>query len=229
MVLRARIISGELTPGERLTEKQLCAYLDVSRTVVREALRQLESERLVDIVPNIGPIVRVLSPEEATNLYEIRAALEPAAAGLAALRASDDEILVLEQVLLHIRECLGSSTGEVVLMKNDFYRALITAAHNPAIGEMLENVQARISQLRRLTLSSAGRTLEMYVELEEIVAAIKAKDPALAKLKAELHVQKAAALAQESLQNAVIQSSEVGHQSSRTQNGFELSDAAFVE
>ncbi|MET0854764.1 MAG: GntR family transcriptional regulator [Microterricola sp.] len=203
LVLRARIISGDLIPGERLTEKQLCAYLDVSRTVVREALRQLESERLVDIVPNIGPIVRVLSPEEATNLYEIREALEPTAARLAALRASDDEILALEQVLLRIRECLGSSTDDVVQMKNSFYRELITAAHNPAIGEMLANVQARISQLRRLTLSSSGRTLEMYAELEEIVAAIRAKDPDLAQLKAELHVRKAAALAQKSLQSFV--------------------------
>ena len=80
--LRQSIIAGRLAPGARLVERELTAMLGVSRTVVREALRQLESEGLISIIPNKGPVVRELTLGEATDIYSIRAVLE----GLAARR-----------------------------------------------------------------------------------------------------------------------------------------------
>ena len=80
--LRQSIIAGRLNPGERLIERELISMMGVSRTVIREALRQLESEGLVAIVPNKGPIVRTLTLEEARDLYAIRAVLEGLAARL---------------------------------------------------------------------------------------------------------------------------------------------------
>src|SRR5271167_1412107 len=80
--LRQSIISGRLSPGERLVERELISMMGVSRTVIREALRQLESEGLVAIIPNKGPIVRTLTWEEAQDLYAIRAVLEGLAARL---------------------------------------------------------------------------------------------------------------------------------------------------
>jgi len=73
--LRQSIILGRLNPGERLVERELIAMMGVSRTVIREALRQLESEGLVAIIPNKGPVVRTLTLEEARELYAIRAVL----------------------------------------------------------------------------------------------------------------------------------------------------------
>src|SRR6202051_2975418 len=74
--LRPSIIPGPLAPGSRLIERELIAMMGVSRTVIREALRQLESEGLVAIVPNKGPIGRTLTVEEARDIYAIRAVLE---------------------------------------------------------------------------------------------------------------------------------------------------------
>src|SRR5689334_22743137 len=80
--LRQAIISGRLAPGARLTERELTEMMGVSRTVIREALRQLESEGLVAIIPHKGPVVRALSLDEARDLYSIRAVLEGFAARL---------------------------------------------------------------------------------------------------------------------------------------------------
>jgi DNA-binding GntR family transcriptional regulator len=74
--LRAAIVSGRLAPGARLIERELIAMMSVSRTVIREALRQLEAEGLVDVVPNRGAVVRELTLAEARDLYAIRALLE---------------------------------------------------------------------------------------------------------------------------------------------------------
>src|SRR3970040_1259795 len=78
--LRRSIIAGRLAPGARLVERQLIAMMGVSRTVIREALRQLESEGLITMIPNKGPAVRELTLQEAKDLYGIRAVLEGLAA-----------------------------------------------------------------------------------------------------------------------------------------------------
>lgn len=202
IVLRADIVRGDFQPGARLTEKHLCDRLGVSRTVVREALRQLEAERLVDILPNVGPIVRVLSVDEARALYEVREALESTAARLAALRATPEQLRLLEADLQRIREASEASFVELLEIKDHFYTTLVVASHNPAIGDMLSNVKARISQLRKLTLSTPGRMGAMTEELERIVEATRAGDAEGAQRAAAEHVRRAAALAEERLAEA---------------------------
>src|SRR5215469_13320378 len=83
--LRNAIINGQLAPGARLIERQMCELLGVSRTLVREALRQLEAEGWIRILPNRGPVVISMTPEEVRELYEVRSALE----GIAAYRAAE--------------------------------------------------------------------------------------------------------------------------------------------
>jgi DNA-binding GntR family transcriptional regulator len=97
--LRQSIISGRSAPGTRLVERELITMLGVSRTVIREALRQLETEGLVATVPNKGPIVRELSASEAKDLYSIRAVLEGLAAQLFTHNAGKIEIDKLEHAL----------------------------------------------------------------------------------------------------------------------------------
>src|SRR3954470_24779969 len=87
--MRAAILGGHFKPGERLVERSLCEQLGVSRSIVREVLRHLQAEGLVESVPHQGPVVASLTPDQAAQIYEIRALMEGRAARLFAERASD--------------------------------------------------------------------------------------------------------------------------------------------
>ena len=197
--LRERIVSGVYFPGFRLTEKSLEEALGVSRTVVREALRQLESERLIELRPNVGPVVRTLTYPEAVNLYEVRAALEALAGRLAAGHSNPRQIENLRDILATISNDTGRSLTDTLGLKNAFYNALVDASGNPIIGELLDNVQARISQLRAVSLQHAGRTPVMVAELTRIVDAIEAGDADAADCACHEHVQAASLAAIEPL------------------------------
>ncbi len=111
--LRRAIIDGEIAPGSRLVERDLCARMGVSRTVVREVLRQLESEGLVGMIPHRGPVVRALSLDEARELYAIRAVLEGLAARIFATDASaaqvDRLLRTVEASRRHVDESVSPS------------------------------------------------------------------------------------------------------------------------
>ncbi len=193
--IRTAIMSGELAPGSRITEKAVEQRLGVSRTVVREALRQLESERLIRMEPGSGPVVAQLTRDEARQLYEVRAALEATAARLAARHGDETAIRALEAAFAQIREEPPASLEALLAVKNDFYSALIAASHNHIIGEQLANVQARISQLRAVTLSSPNRHSQMRAELDAVVAAIARGDADAAYDLSITHVMAASAIA----------------------------------
>jgi len=193
--LRDAIVTGQHAPGTRLKEKDLCEQVGVSRTVVREALRQLESERLVRIEPNVGPVVAKLSRQDVSDLYQTREALESAAARLAALHAPPTKIKVLRAAYDEIVVADSGDLQSLLETKNQFYRALIAASGNRVIGEMLHNVQARISQLRLLTLGSPGRHEHTVQELASVVEAIARKDPEAAVAATVVHVRNAASIA----------------------------------
>ena len=195
-VLRQKIVAGEYLPRTRLTEKLLEGELGVSRTVVREALRQLETERLIAIEPNVGPLVRELTFDDVFHLYQVRGMLESAAGGLAAQNATPAHLDELRGVFAVISEQAADITmAELIELKNEFYRALIDASGNPIIGEMLSNVQARISQLRAVTLKSPGRVPHMIAELGRVLDALEARDPARAAAECQAHVDVAAQIA----------------------------------
>jgi DNA-binding transcriptional regulator YhcF (GntR family) len=97
ITLRNAIVQGWYAPGARLTERELCEALGVSRTSVREVLRQLEAERLVHIEPKVGPIVAVLTPDDARQIYETREIVEGAIIRLFVARASADQVQRLRQ------------------------------------------------------------------------------------------------------------------------------------
>ncbi|MGQ1838641.1 GntR family transcriptional regulator [Kocuria turfanensis] len=193
--IRAHILDGTYLPGVRLKEKDLCDAYQVSRTVIREALRQLESERLVRIEPNVGPVVCVLTREDVKDLYQTREALEAAAARLAALNASAAQVQELEAIYDEIAMADQTDLPGLIEVKNRFYDALITASGNKVIGEMLQNVQARISQLRQLTLGAPGRHEHTVQELAKVVEAIKNRDADAAFAATVIHVKSAAVIA----------------------------------
>ena len=179
--LRHAIVSGRLAPGQRLTERALIEMMGVSRTVIREALRQVEAEGLIEIIPNKGPVVRKLSTAEAKDLYRIRAVLEGLAARLFAENASDamgDELLA---ALEAIEVAYQGANGEQALdAKTKFYDLLYRGTGSETLTAMLSQVQARIWRWRAVGLThpnrSARRLDESVSNLRAMVTAIKEKN-----------------------------------------------------
>lgn len=179
--LRQAIISGRLAPGVRLIERELTEMMGVSRTVVREALRQLESEGLVALIPNKGPVVRELSTDEAKDLYSIRAVLEGFAARLFAEKASEAQSAELADALRAVVDAYaGTDANRVLETKNRFYEALFAGAASETLSSMLMTLHARIWRWRALGLShperSPGRSGESIANLERMLAAIQRRD-----------------------------------------------------
>ena len=179
--LRQAIIDGRLAPGARLTERELTEMLGVSRTVVREALRSLEAEGLVHVIPNKGPVVRELARAEAEDLYQIRAVLEGLAARLFVQHAAEGEIEALERALDVVVEAYGSGDAARVLdTKNRFYDVLFAGARSETLSSMLATLHARIWRWRALGLTHPGRSSdrsqESIANLREVLAAIRARD-----------------------------------------------------
>ena len=183
--LRQSIIAGRLNPGQRLVERELIEMMGVSRTVIREALRQLESEGLVAIIPNKGPVVRTLTVEEARDLYAIRAVLEGLAARLFVEQAEDGQIARLEQALSVVEKAYESGDAEKMLdTKNRFYEALFEGAKSSTLSSMIGMLHGRIWRWRALGLTHPKRSLERDREsmknLRAVLQAIRARDAALA-------------------------------------------------
>jgi DNA-binding GntR family transcriptional regulator len=192
-VLRAAITRGRFAPGERLTERQLCALTGVSRVSVREALRQLESEGLIEIQANRGPLVSRLTRRDAESLYEMRGALEALAARLFAVRGSEAQIAQLERAVGVLHEAYQSrNIDTIVQAKRRFYEVLTEGSGNNMIGPALNTMYARINQLRRISLSSPRRAPQSMREIRAIVAAIKRRDAGGAYAASLHHVEQAA-------------------------------------
>lgn len=199
--LRAAITSERFAPGRRLIEKELCDLMGVSRPSVREALRQLESEGLIVTIPNRGPVVSRLSARDAASIYQVRGALEALAAQLFAARASDTQVNALETTVARLEAAYASADVErMIAAKRDFYDVLLEGSGNSIIPTILRTMNARITQLRRVSLSSSKRTANSLREIRAVLRAIKERDPESA-FKASLHhIKEASKAALASLQ-----------------------------
>lgn len=190
--LRSAIIAGIFKPGDKLVESELCELLGVSRPSVREALRSLEAERLIDIVPNRGPQIPVLTWEQATQIYDVRTLLEGEAAALAAERATEADVSALRASLAAFRRAVRAEdmSGEVATTAN-FYDEMLRICGNEVIAVILRSLLARINFLRSRSMSVSGRANISYKEMKAIVDAIEAKDRSAARRAAAYHVAQA--------------------------------------
>lgn len=195
-LLRAAIISFEYEPGQRLVERDLCERFEVSRTVIREVLRHLEAEGLIELVANRGPIVSITDSAEAEALYEVRETLEALAASCCAQRANSGQKTKLRRALNGVAAAYrkGDLVDELAA-KDEFYRALCDGAANPVIASMLRTVQARVQMLRGLSLQAQGRPEESLAELEKVVSSIERGDSEEAARQAAEHVRNAGRVA----------------------------------
>lgn len=189
--VREAIASGRIVPGQTLTERELAEATGASRTSVREAIRQLESEGLVAAHHGRGIEVIQLSAEQAAHVYEVRASLEATAAGLFAMRATETQIQELANQLDRLEE-VRDDPHQVVEVKDAFYDCLLDGAGNPTLRQVLEGLRLRIAMLRMQSLAQAERLDRSIRELRALVAAVANRDAPRAAELASAHVAEAA-------------------------------------
>lgn len=190
--LRGAIVSRRLEPGERLMEVQLAEAMGVSRTPVREAIRRLELEGFVVMVPRRGAYVAQLSFKDIADAFEIREALEGLAAGLASERATEEDIEELERLQVRMTECLDrGDTKRAVDMDIQFHEKLYDASRNERLSQMISNIREQILRFRTQSLSYPGRLAEALQEHSQVIDAIAERDPVAARKHAEDHIQAA--------------------------------------
>ncbi|WP_094814058.1 GntR family transcriptional regulator [Bordetella genomosp. 12] len=202
--IRNAILVGRFQPGERLPERELCEMTGVSRTLVREALRQLESEGLILVIPHRGPVVARLSPDQARGIYQVREELEGLACQLFAEQAGEAQLLALREAFQGLKRALTRGTAlEQIAAKNSFYQQLLDGAGNEALTNTLRLLNSRVMLLRSTSMQAPGRAKHSVAELSDLMQALEARDGKAARIAGSLHVRNAASVAIGILQDSL--------------------------
>ncbi|MDI3481562.1 MAG: hypothetical protein PWQ97_1217 [Tepidanaerobacteraceae bacterium] len=189
--IREAIITGELKPGERLMEVQLAEEMGVSRTPVREAIRKLELEGLVVMIPRKGAYVAGLSLKEAADVFEIRESLEGLAAALAAERITDEELETMEKILSSVQKAVEGGDVETIIKKDaEFHQILFAATRNHRLAQIINNLKEQIDRFRVQSFTNPARIKSILQEHRSIVNAIKARDANMAEKLTREHIEK---------------------------------------
>lgn len=201
--MRRAIIGGLFEPGERLVERTLCEQLGVSRSVIREVIRHLEAEGLVEMLAKQGPIVAKLDWDDARQIYEIRAALESTAVADCARVAGADVKSRLRKAMGELeRTSKQNSPVGVLDATTEFYEIVFEVGGNNISWEIVSRLNSRISRLRVMTLSTSNRMTSGPAQIRKIFSAIETNDPEAAANACRAHVSAAAAIAQTILGHA---------------------------
>ena len=184
------IQSGVLAPGSRLREAEIAERLSVSRTPVREAIRRLEADGLVDHLPRSGAAVRRLDYSEMMELYEMRTVLEGTAARLAARAASPVELEELVAINDEMRAAAGRP--EVVIgLNRQFHKLLLDAARNRFLLRAMATVENTLLILGSSSMAKPDRAREAVDEHREVLDALLARDGAAAEAAMRRHMERA--------------------------------------
>ena len=189
--LRDAVRRGILQPGERLMEIQLAEDLGVSRTPVREAIRKLEMEGYVIMMPRRGTYVADLSIRDINEVFEIRTSLESLASGLAAERITEDELEKLQRLLVEIGTHIKNGDMEsIVRTDTEFHDLLYQASRNKRLVGIISNLREQLTRFRTTSMSYPGRLKATLEEHRNIVEAIAQGDEKAARKAAEHHMEK---------------------------------------
>ncbi len=187
--MRNEIISCELVPGAPVSEAELCSRFNGSRTPVREACRRLQEEGLLQIVPFRGCFIAPLTLDEYRSLNEMQLVLDPAAAAMAAERATDEQIANIERWANYIYHAGEKKSYETFLEWNsNFHIEIAQATGNDVMVEMTTNLQTRLIRYFYLVISMASYGKELVNEHQAMVRAIRARKPEQARDRATEHV-----------------------------------------
>lgn len=191
--IRQAIAVGRFRPGERMPERDLCEMTGVSRTLVREALRQLESEGLIEVIAHKGPVVARITAAQAIGVYQVREVLEGLAAQLFAEHATAEHRQALHEAFEEVKK--ADDAAKRVTVKNKFYDCLIAGTGNEALGKALYMLNSRTMLLRAQSLQAPNRWSQSLSELQNLLEALDQQDPVKAKAIATDHVRRASAAA----------------------------------
>ena len=190
--LRGAIVESKLKPGQRLMEVQLAEQLGVSRTPVREAIRKLELEGLVVMIPRKGAYVANMSLKDVIDVLEIRASLEGLAASLAAERITDEDIKKLESIVEEFNDSINESDVEALLRKDvEFHECIFKSTNNKKLHQLINSLWEQVYRFRVTYISDYDSTVNIVEEHKMILDAIKRRDSKLAKQYAMQHIQTA--------------------------------------
>ncbi|MGU7775943.1 GntR family transcriptional regulator [Burkholderia sp. MR1-5-21] len=208
--LRGAIVQGYFRPGARLVERTLCEELGVSRTVVREVLRHLETEGLVEIAARQGPVVARLDPSQVEEIYELRSLLEANAARACAVHATPSLVKRLRDIRGAIEEAFAASELTRVLEHTEqFYDVMFEGAGKLVSLGVVKSLNARINRLRALTIATPGRGDESNREMNRLLDAIERHDADAAQAASAEHIRRVSELAMQVLAEQAETASDV--------------------
>jgi DNA-binding GntR family transcriptional regulator len=176
--VRGAIASGKLKPGSRLTERSLCETFTVSRTLAREIVRQLEAERLVDVIPHRGLRIAVLTPQDVREIYAIRAELEVIVVRAFIATATEKDVAALRNKHEALNDAAKErDMGTIVSLVTHFLQHMIEVSRSKVAGEILGHLLGRINMLRVYAMNSPGQLDISIQQMNAIVESILARDP----------------------------------------------------
>jgi DNA-binding GntR family transcriptional regulator len=192
--LRSAIGAGLYPPGTRLVERELCEALGVSRTSVREALRQLQSENLIEVGKRRNIKVAVITAEDAADIYTVRELLETEAIRRFTVNADAKQLKQLQRIYkdLHKARSKGNAR-QLSAMAGEFYETIQAGGGSKVFYEMARQLLARVSYLRYLSMLEPGRLEGGFREWDDMMEAIVAKDPDRAAAAMSEHLRKSKA------------------------------------
>jgi DNA-binding GntR family transcriptional regulator len=188
--LRDMIAQGDLAPGSKVHETNVCQMLNISRTPLREALKFLASEGLVELIPNRGAIVRKLTAKEARDTLTVLATLESLAGTLACERASDDDIAHIRS--LHERMCDHYAARDRLSYFNDnqeIHTRIVQLADNEALAFTHRTLQSRLRRIRFIGSDQTEKWADALADHEQIITALQARDGQLLSRRLRDHLE----------------------------------------
>ncbi|PNH19258.1 GntR family transcriptional regulator [Lachnospiraceae bacterium] len=187
--LRQAILKGELEPGERLMEIRLAKRLGVSRTPIREAIRKLELEGLVIMIPRKGAEVAGITEKNLRDVLEVRRSLEELAIELAVKRMDESGITRLEEARIGFREALNSNDMIRIAQADErFHDAIYAGTDNEKLIQLLNNLRDQMYRYRLEYIKDTGKRQIIMDEHESILNAVKTRDVELGKRAMREHI-----------------------------------------
>lgn len=200
--MRDAIIAGYFDSGQRLVERKLCDQLGVSRSIIREVIRHLETEGLVEMLPHQGPIVARLDWDKARQIYDIRSTLECSAVADCASHADAETKSRLQAALAGLDNTDSDTNPTTVLAATTrFYEIVFESAGHQIAWGIVQRLNSRISRLRVMTLGTNDRMVVGPSRIRKIFSAIEQNDPEEATKACQLHIAEARAIAESILRD----------------------------